>query len=183
MDHDRHAEPPACTPQPAEGAAYDPATSDQSRRAFLRTASASAVLATLGISLTGCGDGNPTGTEPPEEEPGDGDGESGITIDGNQITLDLTKDDTQALTNEGGFLLISEADTMAINVDGSTIRAFTSICTHQQCTINQFSDDTFQCPCHGSQYDTAGDVVQGPATQSLAEYDVSQSGDTVTITK
>ena len=157
--------------------------SSASRREFLRTASASAVMAVLGISVTGCSDdSNPVGPEPPEEEPPD-DSPSGITIDGNQVTLDLMADATQDLTNEGGFLLISRADVMAINVDGTTIRAFTSICTHQQCTINSFSDDTFTCPCHGSQYNTSGEVVQGPAPSPLAEYDVTRSGDTVTITK
>ncbi len=92
-------------------------------------------------------------------------------------------DATQALTNEGGFLLISEADVMAVNVDGTTIRAFTSICTHQQCTINAFTNDTFMCPCHGSAFNTNGAVVQGPASQALTEFSVSQSDDTVTITK
>lgn len=155
---------------------------EASRREFLRTASASAVMAVLGISVTGCSDGNPVGSEPPEEEPPE-DSAPGITIDGNQVMLDLTADATQDLTSEGGFLLISQADVMAINVDGTTIRAFTSICTHQQCTINAFSNDTFTCPCHGSQFNTNGGVVQGPAAEALAEFEVTRSGDTVTITK
>lgn len=154
--------------------------SAQSRREFLRTASAPAVLAALGISLASCSDENVVGPDDPND-PDDPD--SGITISGNQIILDLTKDDTQPLTQEGGFLLISQADTMAVNVDGSTIRAFTSTCTHQQCTINRFDDGVFQCPCHGSQYNTSGEVVQGPAPDPLTEYGVSRDDDTVTITK
>ena len=159
----------------------EPEFSSASRREFLRTASGAAVMAALGITVTGCSDGNPMGPEPPEEPPEDG--PAGITIDGNQVIIDLTADATQDLTNEGGFLLISEADVMAINVDGTTIRAFTSICTHQQCTIDSFADDTFMCPCHGSEFDTNGEVVEGPAPQPLAEYEVSRSDDTVTITK
>lgn len=158
-------------------------TPSASRREFLRTASGAAVMAALGISVTGCSDGNPVGSEPPEEEPPPDDSPSGITIDGNQVIIDLTADATQDLTNEGGFLLISEADVMVINVDGTTIRAFTSICTHQQCTINSFADDTFTCPCHGSAFNTNGEVVGGPAPQPLTEYGVSRSDDTVTITK
>lgn len=160
--------------------------SDQSRREFLRTASASAVLAVLGLSIAGCGDENPVGADDPDDDNDDddnGDGDSGITIDGNEITLDLTKEDTEDLADEGGFLVISEADTMAVNVDGETIRAFTNICTHEQCSITQFDGSTFNCGCHGSQFDTSGEVVQGPAGQSLTEYDVEWSDDTVTITK
>jgi len=157
--------------------------SGASRREFLRTASASAVMAVLGISVTRCSDdGNPVGPDSPEEEPPD-DSPSGITIDGNQVIVDLTADATQDLTNAGGFLLIGQADIMAINVDGAAIRAFTSICTHEQCTINSFANDTFTCPCHGSEFNTSGEVLQGPAPDPLTEYDVTRSGDTVTITK
>lgn len=166
-------------PSPAdEGEAHE--ASRASRRAFLRTASASAVMAVLGLPVAGCSDGNPTGVEPPDEEPPDDN--NGVTIDGDQVIIDLTADATQALTNEGGFLLISAANVMAVNVDGSTIRAFTSTCTHQQCTINSFTNDTFMCPCHGSAFNTNGEVVQGPASQALTEFSVSQSDDTVTIT-
>lgn len=180
MEHDARSDAPSDTsPSPASAGP----SSSPSRRAFLRTASASAVLAALGIPLTGCGDDNPVGPE--EEPPGEGEEEedSGITIDGSTITLDLTKDDTDHLQEEGRFLLIREADVLAVNVDGEQIRAFTSTCTHQQCTINQFDGSTFQCPCHGSEFDTSGDVVEGPATQSLTEYDVERDGDVVTITK
>lgn len=142
-----------------------------SRRDFLRSACAPAVLAALGITLSSCTE-NVVGPE----------SDSGITIEGNQIILDLTKDGTQPLTREGGFLLISQADTMAINVDGTTIRAFTSICTHQQCTINRFDDGVFTCPCHGSQYNMSGEVVQGPAPRPLEEFSVSRSGSIVAIT-
>lgn len=119
----------------------------------------------------------------PEEEGNDGGNESGIVVDGNEIRLDLSKDAAKPLATEGGFLLISSAKAMAANVDGSTIRAFTSTCTHQECTIDSFQGNVFKCPCHGSQYDASGEVVQGPAPQALAEYSVTRSGDMVTITK
>lgn len=172
-----------CKRRTSLSSAREPAASDAlnaSRREFLRTASASAVMTVLGIAATGCGDSNPVDSgSPEEEEPSD----NGITIDGDEVTLDLTADATQDLTSMGGFLLISEADVMAVNVDGTTIRAFTSTCTHQQCTIDSFSNDTFMCPCHGSQFDAGGEVVQGPAPDPLTEYDVARSDDTVTITK
>lgn len=154
----------------------------QSRRMFLRTACAPAVLASLGISLASCSDANIAGPDEDDDDPSP-DEESGIAVSGNTIELDLTKSDTQTLMETGGFLLISQADTMAVNVGDSTIRAFTSICTHQQCTIDAFGSNVFQCPCHGSEFDTSGDVVNGPAEQALAEYSVSRSDNTVTITK
>ena len=43
-----------------------------------------------------------------------------------------------------------------------------AICRHLGCTPNWFSDQKlFRCPCHGSIYDTAGNVVGGPAPRTL----------------
>lgn len=147
-----------------------------SRRDFLRTTGCSAALLAIGWSLVGCDSNGMVEEDPPP--PG-----SGIEINGNTITLDLTGSQASALAQAGGFLLIQAAQTLAVNVDGQTIRAFTSICTHQQCTINNFQNSQMVCPCHGSRYNTSGQVVQGPAPAPLQEFAVSRSGDTVTITK
>lgn len=109
--------------------------------------------------------------------------EEGVTIEGSTIRLDLTGSKTSVLTSTGGFLYIASARVVVVNTGGSTIRAFTSICTHEGCNVDQFIDGRMICPCHGSQYDTAGRVVQGPATGNLKEYTVTRSGNTVTIVK
>ncbi|MCO5569816.1 hypothetical protein L7F22_023530 [Adiantum nelumboides] len=45
-----------------------------------------------------------------------------------------------------------------------------AICTHMGCVVpwDVPKEDKFMCPCHGSQYDNRGQVVQGPAPLSLA---------------
>lgn len=41
-------------------------------------------------------------------------------------------------------------------------------CTHMGCTLAQNSeDDTLDCPCHGSRFDMAGQVLWGPAVKKL----------------
>lgn len=41
-------------------------------------------------------------------------------------------------------------------------------CTHLGCTVNwQPEKDRFVCPCHGSQYDSQGRVLKGPAQHAL----------------
>ena len=40
------------------------------------------------------------------------------------------------------------------------------VCTHLGCTVNRV-ETGFQCPCHGSQYDSDGIVVGGPAPKTL----------------
>jgi Rieske Fe-S protein len=49
-----------------------------------------------------------------------------------------------------------------------TYRAFSAVCTHVGCILNQISDGTINCPCHGSEFKiTNGAVVTGPAPRPL----------------
>jgi cytochrome b6-f complex iron-sulfur subunit len=156
-----------------------------SRKQFLRTAGSAALFAALGISFSSCsvndattdpGPSNPTPTQPPNS--------NAITVQGNTITIDLSHSTTSNLKNQGQWLLISQATTIVVNVDGTTIRAFTSVCTHAGCATNwQFDSSRFTCTCHGSQFNTSGQVVRGPATANLAEFSVTRNGDTLTIQK
>ncbi|BAY22385.1 Rieske [2Fe-2S] domain-containing protein [Calothrix sp. NIES-2100] len=46
--------------------------------------------------------------------------------------------------------------------------AINPICTHLGCTVEwHLEKNHFICPCHGSQYDSLGRVVHGPAKRSL----------------
>lgn len=46
--------------------------------------------------------------------------------------------------------------------------AINTTCTHLGCTVGwQTEQNRFVCPCHGSQYDNQGRVVQGPARRNL----------------
>jgi len=155
---------------------------DVSRKDFLRTAGSTALFAALGISFVGC---DVTGTPDDDTitDPPNGSG-SGITVSGNVTTIDLTKSDTSVLAGQGGWLLIGQSQLLAVNVDGDTIRAFTSVCTHAGCATSwAFSNNLFTCNCHGSQFNTSGGVVRGPASADLQEFSVERSGNIVTITK
>jgi Rieske Fe-S protein len=46
--------------------------------------------------------------------------------------------------------------------------AFSAVCTHVGCLLNQVADGTIDCPCHGSRFRiTNGAVVNGPAPAAL----------------
>lgn len=156
-----------------------------SRKEFLRTAGSVALFAALGISLSSCNvnDANSDSgqTTPPPTLPPNS---SAINIQGNTITIDLSHSTTSNLKSQGQWLLISQATTIVVNVDGTTIRAFTSVCTHAGCATNwQYENSRFTCTCHGSQFNTSGQVVRGPATANLAEFSVTRNGDSLTIQK
>lgn len=51
--------------------------------------------------------------------------------------------------------------------DGS-LAAFSMLCTHVCCeTTFEPSSGVFYCPCHGSEFDSAGRVIMGPAGSPL----------------
>jgi len=52
--------------------------------------------------------------------------------------------------------------------------AISSVCTHLGCNVRR-GGPGFECPCHGSQFDESGQVVQGPAPDPLAWYALSLS--------
>ena len=79
------------------------------------------------------------------------------------------------MTSSLGTMLVVRSDT-------TTVSAFTATCTHQQCTVTGFTEGVFQCPCHGSRYNTGGQVVRGPATQNLRRFNATIANDVISIT-
>jgi Rieske Fe-S protein len=59
-----------------------------------------------------------------------------------------------------------------------TYSALSPICTHLGCTV-EIEGARLVCPCHGSAYDRAGGVLQGPAQMPLARYRTTVSRDGV----
>ncbi len=147
------------------------------RREFLQTS-----LRSLGtISVTGalvsyvqsCAKSSPTGPD--------------NTGQPASFTLDLSQTANQALLNVGGTLALgaNAVDSLGIllfRASAAEVKAYSRRCTHQGCTIGAFSNGTSTCPCHGSQFNTSGGVVNGPATASLKQYIAQLDNTLLTIT-
>jgi len=62
-------------------------------------------------------------------------------------------------------------------------KAFSAVCTHQQCLVSQVQQDKVICPCHLSTYSVKdGSVLSGPAPRALFARTVTKSGESLTIT-
>lgn len=57
--------------------------------------------------------------------------------------------------------------------DGGALRAFLAVCTHEGCPLGwNATQHLIRCPCHGSAFDTKGQVVHGPAAKPLTRIEV-----------
>lgn len=56
------------------------------------------------------------------------------------------------------------------------ILAMSAICTHLGCTVGRV-EWGYQCPCHGSKFDSNGRVLAGPAPQPLPWFKIFQGPD------
>jgi len=68
--------------------------------------------------------------------------------------------------------------------DDNGLCAMSTVCTHLGCAVSVLADGGFICPCHGSIYDDAGNVLAGPAPKALDWYRVRVlPGDRVEVDK
>jgi Rieske Fe-S protein len=136
---------------------------DMNKREFIKSSSAAAVLATFGLSLQNCSDDEPT---TPLEEP---------------LTVDISGGIFTALQSEDGWVLWDEETLLLINVAGS-ISVFSARCPHSGCSRDWiYTDNKFTCTCHGSQFSSTGDLLNGPAMRGLTRVPASLDGNTLTI--
>ena len=69
---------------------------------------------------------------------------------------------TQGLKGDPTYIVVEAEETLASY-------GINAVCTHLGCVVPwNASENKFMCPCHGSQYDSTGKVVRGPAPLSLA---------------
>lgn len=62
-------------------------------------------------------------------------------------------------------------------LDETQVLAFSAVCPHQGCTV-AVAQQGFECPCHGSLFDSAGQWQSGPAEQPLTQYEAEMDGET-----
>ena len=75
----------------------------------------------------------------------------------------------------GSRTTLPQIPAVLINDEGGYI-ALSLVCTHLGCMV-ETNPDGFSCPCHGSHYDSEGNVTTGPAASPLHPLKVEQMPD------
>lgn len=78
-----------------------------------------------------------------------------------------------------GALVFSQSRVAVLRA-GDEIYALSLNCTHLGCTVS-VTPTGLVCPCHGSAFSRAGDVLRGPATRPLDRLVVRLEGDHVVV--
>ena len=84
---------------------------------------------------------------------------------------------------EVGKAILIEGEKLYIFRGEDGLRAMSAKCTHMGCIIDRVEDGTYQCPCHGAEYDDIGSVTRGPTKKDLPWYEVKIEGGEVLVNK
>jgi len=143
-------------------------TTPMKRGEFLRSLglSSAALMAFYCMgTLTSCSNSNDDPTPGNPANPGN-------KVD---FTFDLNAAANANLKTEGGF--VTQGNVIVARVKGGSYVALSRICTHQGGEVAyQLATDLFACPLHGSNFSTAGAVLNGPATRPLTVYKTALTG-------
>jgi Rieske Fe-S protein len=82
----------------------------------------------------------------------------------------------------GGGKVFSAQKVVVTQPQAGTFKAFSSVCTHQGCSLDEVAGGTINCPCHGSKFRVAdGSVSAGPANWPLPANQVTSEGGTLRL--
>jgi cytochrome b6-f complex iron-sulfur subunit len=147
------------------------------RRAFCkRIVSVAACTGGLAAILPGCGS-NPASSIPGQPLPT----VSGTSANG---AVSVAISAASPLNTTGGMALVtsSAGEFLVARTGQTTFAAVTAQCTHEACVVSSFTGQTYVCPCHGSEFDTSGRVILGPAVASLRQFSAQFANGVLTIT-
>lgn len=112
----------------------------------------------------------PEATEPPaasEPAPSSGDVPKGLASTGD-IPV-------------GGGKVFKEQQVVLTQPSEGQFQAFSAICTHQGCVVDNVDGGTINCTCHGSKFQLDGSVAQGPAASPLGAKKATVTGDQISV--
>ena len=142
------------------------------RRGLLKAA----CIGCAALGLTACGGSSapaPAAAGSPSTAPSTSGGGASPSAAGNAVIVKLADipvgGSISATAPSGPKILLARPT-------ATTVVAFSSVCTHQQCTVLP-DGKRFACPCHGSTYDAfTGMNTGGPAPSPLHPFAVKISG-------
>ncbi|MGF1490578.1 MAG: ubiquinol-cytochrome c reductase iron-sulfur subunit [Prochloraceae cyanobacterium] len=150
------------------------------RREFLSWVGVGALAAYLPVAIAACSS---------ETEDAREDAEDGQKTEPSKQTTAKTNAEgftvigTTAQLREKGSILNEDLEVIVVrNPETEAIVALNSVCPHKGCNVEwDAEDNNLECPCHDSEFALDGKVLEGPAKEDLAVYEVKQEEDSILV--
>jgi cytochrome b6-f complex iron-sulfur subunit len=146
------------------------------RRQFCTHACQALSVTTLASLVEACG-GSPTAPSNTSTIPSVAGSQNG-----RQLTVTVDASSPLATVGGAGFVQTSAGVFLLFRASQDTFNALTAVCTHEGCSVTGIANQTFVCPCHGSQFSASGSVVKGPASRALQSFPSTFANNVVTVT-
>ena len=99
-----------------------------------------------------------------------------------QISKGFTVVGSVSDLDRNGFLQTKEVAVIRNPNNPQKLIAVNPKCTHQGCDVKWMAGEKkYTCPCHSSNFEANGDVINGPATKPLAAYPAKIVGTQVLV--
>ena len=86
-----------------------------------------------------------------------------------------TKDPFDVKSGQGKIVEVDGRKLACYRDEAGTLHALSPVCTHMRCDVAwNDAEKSWDCPCHGSRFDTDGKVLNGPAREALEQLDVAK---------
>ncbi|RJO74303.1 MAG: Rieske (2Fe-2S) protein [Myxococcales bacterium] len=99
-----------------------------------------------------------------------------------KMAVPLAKVEKLKAVDGWAVLQIKDKKVLFIRESETKVNAVSAECTHQKCQV-AYNPATkrIECACHGSKFTPAGQVLNGPATVSLPNYNAALDGERIII--
>ena len=84
--------------------------------------------------------------------------------------------------NQNGYLINMKSNVIVFRKSSNALSAVSLLCTHQGCKVDwRKTSNSLFCACHGSEFATDGEVLNGPAQSPLPTFDVKEEGESILV--
>lgn len=86
------------------------------------------------------------------------------------------------LSDSKGEIVEVDGQKLAVIKKGGEVKAFSALCPHMGCEIGwNDAENTWDCPCHGSRFESDGALKHGPAKRGLDPIEIKTDGEDIEV--